>query len=82
MEGGGFRADQVEIQRQSGWVEGEVWSKPAMVSMMEGFTAMITSGWSEVERAGFEEVLRQKWRSEEVRSRKYEMKVFVAVARK
>jgi ubiquinone/menaquinone biosynthesis C-methylase UbiE len=82
MEGGGFQADRVEIQRQSAWLEGEVWSKPAMVSMVKGFIAMITSGWSEAERARFEEVLRQNLSSEEVRSRKYEMKGFVAVARK
>jgi ubiquinone/menaquinone biosynthesis C-methylase UbiE len=82
MEDGGFQADHVEIQRQSALVEGEVFSMPAMASMVEGFTALITSGWSEAEKAAFEEVLRQKWRSEEVRSRKYEMKGFVAVAKK
>jgi ubiquinone/menaquinone biosynthesis C-methylase UbiE len=82
IEGGGFEAEKVQIQRQSAWLEGEAWSKPGMASLTDAFTALITSGWSEGERAGFEEVLRQKWRSEEVRRKNYEMKGYVAVARK
>ncbi len=82
MEGGGFEGDKVEIQRFGTWMKGDQWSTPGMILLIEAFTKSVTNGWSEEERARFEEKLREDMGSERVKSKSYEMKGFVAVARK
>lgn len=82
MEGGGFESDKVNIQRYSFWAKGEEWCKPAAVLLREAFTRSITNGWSEEERGRFEVKLGEDLESERVRTQRYEMKGFVAVARK
>ncbi len=82
MESGGFEAAKVEIRRHSSGVVGEEWSKPASALLREAFTKSITNGWSEEEEGRFAEKLMEDLESERVKSRSYEMKVWVAVARK
>jgi ubiquinone/menaquinone biosynthesis C-methylase UbiE len=82
MEGGGFEVEKVEIQRFSAWARGEEWAKSASKLLIEGFTRSITGGWSEEEKGRFEEKLNADLQSEGVKGRRYEMKCFVALARK
>jgi ubiquinone/menaquinone biosynthesis C-methylase UbiE len=82
MEEGGFEAEKVEIQRFSAWARGEEWARSASKLLIEAFTRSVTDGWSEEERRGFEEKLKRDLESEGLRGRKYEMKCFVALARK
>ena len=82
MTGGGFEGDKVEIQRFGTWMKGEQWSTPGLMLLTEAFTKSVTIGWSEEERARFEEKLKEDLASETVKSKSYEMKGFVAVARK
>lgn len=82
MEGGGFEGDKVEIQRFGAWMKGEQFSEPAMVMTAEAFTKSVTNGWSEEETARFEEKLKEDLANESVKSKSYELKVFVAIARK
>ena len=82
MEAGGFKADKVEIKRHSAWMDGASWSKPSMALLREAFVGSITSGWTEADKGKFEEKLRKDLESERIKNARYEMKVFVAVARK
>ncbi|KAF7508312.1 hypothetical protein GJ744_009457 [Endocarpon pusillum] len=82
MEGGGFEGDKVKIQSLGTWMKGEDWSTPGLMLWREPFTKLITNGWSEEETARFEEKLKEDLASETVKSKSYEMKVFVAVATK
>jgi ubiquinone/menaquinone biosynthesis C-methylase UbiE len=82
MQAGGFTAEKVEIKRHSAWVSGEAWSKPGTMPLREALAGSITSGWSEGDRELLEKKLRVEMQSERVKNARYEMKVFVAVARK
>ncbi|ERF71176.1 hypothetical protein EPUS_06005 [Endocarpon pusillum Z07020] len=82
IEGGGFEGNKVEIQRFGTWMKGEEWSTPGSMLLMEALTKSVTNGWSEEETKRFEEKLKEDMASATVRSKSYEMNVFVAIARK
>lgn len=82
MEGGGFEKANVEIQRFTTWSRGRDWSQPGMHLLREAFTTSITNGWSEEDRASFVNKLGEDLASEQVRSKRFVMKLFVAHATK
>lgn len=82
MQAGGFKPDEVEIKRHTAWISGAHWSHPGTASIREMFIGSITSGWSEEDRARFEKKLKEEVESPRVKNAKYDMMIFVAVARK
>jgi hypothetical protein len=82
VEQGGFEKDKVEIKWYSSWMNGEEWKNPTTALFRELFTRAITEGWTDGARAEFEERLVRDLESQRVKETMYEMKVFVAVARK
>lgn len=82
MEGGGFERGKVEIRRFSSWSHGMDWSKPGTTLLKETFTRSITDGWGDEDRARFEKKLDEDLASEKVKSQRFEMKGFVAIATK
>lgn len=82
MQAGGFQADRVEVKRHTAWISGAHWSQPGTASLREMFVGLITSGWTEGDRARFEKKFQEEVDSSRVKNAKYDMRIFVAVAKK
>jgi hypothetical protein len=72
----------VEISRFGAWVEGGKWERPGLRLMRDAFSNAATAGWSGEDRSAWDRDLEREFQRKEVREGRFEMKIWVAVARK